>query len=361
MNRASHGFPRRVAPGIFLITIALILSLAACRQGPVESTEFVPEILPLPSDPSDYAPVERYVAMHVPEDNPMTAEKAAVGRQLFFDKRLSGDGTLSCYSCHLNEQGLSDGRPTAVGAFNKQLTRNSPTLWNIGYHPEFYWDGRAKSLEAQALAAWKGGNMGADPDVIVAKLNSIQGYQDQFQQVFGEDATPENVAKALACFMRTITSQDTPFDRWQSGDESAVGEAAKRGYDVFQRAKCDNCHSGVFFSSLQFYNVGIGMDAEEPDVGRYKVTQVDKDMGAFKAPTLRDVADSAPYFHNGSVATLEETVRIMAGGGIDNPQLDRTNLEKADLTDEEIADLLEFLKSLDEPTELKEPTLPPEG
>ena len=330
----------------------------ACSTEP-EVPAFAPEVSPLPADPSDYAPLPTYEAMPIPEDNAMTAEKVALGRQLFFDTRLSGDGQLSCYSCHVCEKGLTDGRPTAIGAFEKQLTRSSPTLWNIGYHPEFYWDGRAKTLEAQALAAWKGGNMGANPDEVVDQLNSIPGYSAQFQKVFSGDATPESVPKALAAYMRTIVSHETPWDRWQAGDESAVSEAAMRGYEVFKKAECDNCHDGVLFTDFQYHNVGIGMDAAEPDVGRFKVTQDEKDRGAFKTPTLRDISESGPYFHDGSVATLEEAVDLMLDGGIDNPQLDRKNLKEVKLTSAEGDDLIEFLKSLDQPCEWAEPPLPP--
>ena len=200
--------------------------------------------------------------------------------------------------------------------------------------------------------------MGADPDEVVTELNGIEGYQDQFQAIFNEDATPENVSKALAAYMRTIISNNTPWDRWQAGDESAVSDSAKRGYEVFQNAECNNCHDGVLFTDLQYHNVGIGMDAEEPDLGRHKVTEEDSDRGAFKTPTLRDVSQSGPYFHNGSSATLEETVDIMLGGGKDNPYLDRENLKKVDLSDAEREDLLEFLRSLDESVELKAPPLP---
>ena len=340
---------------------ATIFFFAACGGGEPEvgvGAGFQPEVSPLPADPSDYAPLPTFEAMSLPEDNPMSEEKAALGRQLYYDKRLSGDGELSCYGCHVCEHGLTDGRPTAIGAFGKQLTRSAPTLWNIGYHQEFYWDGRAKTLETQALAAWKGGNMGADPDEIVAKLNSIQEYRDQFQKIFQEDATPENVSKALATYMRTIVSRDTPWDRWQEGDDSAVSEAARRGSEVFKKAKCDNCHSGVLFTDLQYHNIGIGMDASEPDLGRYKASQIEKDKGAFKTPTLRDISRSAPYFHNGSAATLEEAVDILLDGGKPNPYLDRTNLEPVKLTSAEKQDLLEFLKSLDQECEFTEPPLP---
>jgi cytochrome c peroxidase len=332
---------------------ALLLLVTAAFQ------EFEPEVLPLPSDPANYAPLERFEAMKVPKENPMTAEKAALGRQLFFDPRLSGDGKLSCYSCHLNEKGLTDGKGIGEGAFGKKLTRSSPTLWNIGYHAEWYWDGRAKTLEGQALAAWKGVNMGASkPEEIAAALNGIAGYKKQFKAVFGEDATPDNVSKALACYMRTIISQTTPFDRWQKGDAGAVSDSAKRGFDVFKKAKCDNCHSGVMFMDQQYHNVGIGMSAEKPDPGRFVVSKDAKDTGAFKTPTLRDVARSAPYFHDGSAATLEEAVKIMTGGGLENPHLDKVNLVKTDLTPDETKDLVEFLKSLSETAALKEPRRP---
>jgi cytochrome c peroxidase len=317
-------------------------------------------MIPLPSDAAEYAPLPTYEPMPIPDDNPMSPEKAALGRQLYYDQRLSGDGVRSCYSCHLCEKGLTDGRSKAIGAFDKQLTRSSPTLWNIGYHSEFYWDGRAKSLESQALAAWKGGNMGAEPEKVVARLNSIQGYGDQFQKVFKEDATPENVPKALAAYMRTIIGGNTRWDQWSGGDESALSEEEKRGWQVFQKAKCDNCHSGALFTDLQYHNVGIGMEAPEPDLGRFKTTQVKKDRGAFKTPTLRDISQSAPYFHDGSADTLEEAVDILLKGGKPNPYLDRVNLEKVRLKDTEKSDLIAFLRSLDEPCSFTEPALPPE-
>ncbi len=343
---------------LFVLLFSTVFLAAACTTAPESLEGFQPEILPLPADSSNYAPISSYAAMDIPADNPMTAEKVALGRQLFFDQRLSGDGERSCYGCHLNDKGLSDGRTTALGAFDKVLSRNSPTLWNIGYHAEYYWDGRSKPLASQALAAWRGGNMGADPDEIVGQLNSIEGYQDQFQAIFNEDATPENVSKSLAAYMRTIISSNTPWDLWQAGDESAVSASAKRGYEVFQNAECNNCHDGVLFTDFQYHNVGIGMDAETPDVGRYRVTEEDRDRGAFKTPTLRDVSQSAPYFHDGSSATLEEVVDIMLGGGQDNPYLDRENLKKVDLSDAEREDLLEFLRSLEESVELKAPALP---
>jgi cytochrome c peroxidase len=319
-----------------------------------DTAGFVPEIRPLPKQ------LERYEPMVIPGDNPLTPEKVALGRQLFFDKRLSGDESRSCYSCHVCEKGLTDGLAKAVGAFNKPLPRSSPTLWNIGYHKEFYWDGRSPSLEKQAMAAWQGANMGAKDreDEIVARINALQGYRGQFRRVFGTDATRENMMAAIAAFERTIIAGETPWDRWQAGDESAVGEDAKRGWKVFQEAKCNNCHDGVLFADQQYHNVGIGMDKPEPDTGRAKHTNRPEDTGAFKTPTLRDIAKSAPYFHDGSAATLEEAVDIMLAGGKPNPYLDKKNIEKRELTKEQKQDLLAFLRSLTVDCTLTEPALP---
>jgi cytochrome c peroxidase len=333
-------------------TFLLTLSVLACENK--ETAAFKPEIQPLTQ------PLARYEAMEIPADNPMTPEKVALGRQLFFDKRLSGDGSRSCYFCHVCEHGLTDGLPKATGAFNKPLPRSSPTLWNIGYHKMFYWDGRSPSLEKQAMAAWQLGNMGAkDHEAeILAKVNGLQGYRSQFQKVFGGDATAEIMMQAISAFERTIISGDTAWDRWQAGDQSAASEAAKRGWEVFKEAKCNNCHDGVLLTDQQFHNVGIGMDAPEPDAGRGKISNKPEETGAFKTPTLRDIAKSAPYFHDGSVATLEDAVDLMLNGGKPNQYLDKKNLEKRTITPEQRRDLLEFLRSLNVDCRLSEPPLP---
>jgi cytochrome c peroxidase len=338
------------------VSVALLAAApfaAACAR---ESGE------PAPSFPA----LSRYQPMTIPADNPMTVEKVELGRQLYYDARLSGDGVRSCYSCHLPENGLTDGRPVAVGAFDRPLTRSSPTMWNIGYHAAWYWDGRATSLEAQAKAAWSGANMGASGtdgapgmDQICATLNAVAGYRSQFEAVFGEGCTPDNVPRALAAFMRTIVSTDSPWMRFREGDTSAMSAEAQRGWVIFdEKAQCSRCHAGILLTDQQFHNIGIGMDAAEPDLGRFRVTKADADRGAFKTPTLLDVGKSAPYFHNGSVATLEEAVDLMVGGGIENQWLDRTNLQKITLTPEDRADLLAFLRSLTAVYRITEPTLP---
>ena len=344
---------------LLLICVSLlVIAFNGCGRNTVPisgtSTSTSPKIEPLRTG------LAGYEAMPIPADNPMTPEKVALGRQLFFDERLSIDGSRSCYSCHVCEHGLSDGLPKAIGAENKPLTRNSPTLWNIGYHSTFYWDGRSDSLEKQAMAAWKGGNMGVGERTgeIVAKLNALQDYRSQFQKVFQSDATPENMMKAIAAFERTIIGGNTPWDRWRAGDQSAISQSAFRGWNIFQAIKCNNCHDGLLFTDQQFHNIGIGMDQQRVDVGRFEVTKKMEDYGAFKTPTLRGIAKSAPYFHDGSAKTLEEAVDIMLAGGKPNQFLDKKNLEPRRVGPEQREDLLNFLRSLTEDCTLTKPPLP---
>ena len=329
----------------------------------------VPSVEEPPAGEPDWPQLQGYEAMPIPPDNPMTAEKVALGKQLYYDQRLSGDGNRSCYSCHLKENGLTDGKPVAIGAFEKKLTRSSPSLWNIGYHSELYWDGRSGALEKQVKGAWSGGNMGASgknnaPSMedICANLNKIPGYQEQFQAIFAGPATPDAVAQAVASFMRTIVATGSAWERFRNGDESALSEQARTGWKIFsEKAKCTNCHDGLLLTDLQYHNVGIGMDKDTPDIGRAKVSGDEKDTGAFKTPTLLDIRKSGPYFHDGSVATLEKAVDLMASGGKPNKWLDKENLKdstNANLSDEEKADIVVFLRELNVDYTIEEPTLP---
>ncbi|MDE0101315.1 MAG: c-type cytochrome [Bryobacterales bacterium] len=344
-----------------VLTVLLGALLAACAV----------EEAPMEEAPPAWPEIAGYELMVVPADNPMTEAKVALGKQLYYDKRLSGDGERSCYGCHLQEHGLTDGRATALGAFDRQLTRAAPTMWNVGYYDALYWDGRSTALEKQVLGAWGGGNMGASgndgaPSMvdICAQLNEIPGYAEQFEAVFGGPATPENVGYAVAAFMRTIvtTKENSRFIAFMAGDETALSEQETRGWTIFsEKAKCTNCHDGRLLADKQYHNVGIGMDAENPDTGRARVTEADEDTGAFKTPSLFDISKSAPYFHDGSAATLEEAVDLMLDGGKPNEWLDETNLEhakNADLSEEERADLLAFLHALDVEYTIEEPTLP---
>ncbi|MED5330592.1 MAG: cytochrome c peroxidase [Planctomycetota bacterium] len=341
----------------FAGSLLLCFFAVSCSWMRVEGSDSA--LPPLPADAEDYAPLAGFDAMAIPADNPMTAEKVALGRQLYYDSRLSGDGELSCYSCHLSEKGLSDGRPTAIGAFGKKLSRNAPSLWNIGFHWAYYWDGRASSLEKQAAAAWFGGNMGAKDraDEIVAVIGGLEGYDRQFQEVFGASATAENIPMALAAYMRTIIGGNTAYDRWQAGDDTAVTDAAKRGYKVFTAAGCAECHSGVLFTDMTFHTVGVGWDPNQgtyADPGRFKVTGAEKDRGAFKTPSLRDVVDSGPYFHDGSISSLETVVRFMAIGGVPGLPNADPKVKRNRLSDGEVNDLLAFLQSLDEEADLSQ-------
>jgi len=341
------------------LVVSAALFVAACRREEAKQ----------PEEPFRGPEISGYAAMKIPAENPMTRAKVELGRQLYYDPRLSGDGSRSCYSCHLVEYGLTDGKPLAVGAYGVPLPRRSPTLWNIGYHEQFYWDGRSGSLEAQARAAWSGGNMGATgqdgrPSMndIAAKLNQVAGYRQQFQAVFGATATPDNIVKAIAAFERTIVSDDAAWIRFRQGDPSAFSAEARRGWEIFSaKAGCTKCHDGLLLTDLQYHNIGIGWDPRTrtyKDEGRARVTQNERDRGAFKTPTLIDVARRTHFFHDGSVDSLEKAVDLMLGGGIKNPNLDTANLQPIKLTRQEKADLLAFLRSLTAEYRIAQPTLP---
>ena len=286
----------------------------------------------------------------VPEDNPMSADKVALGHQLFMDKRLSVDGSRSCYSCHQNQHGGADGRKTALGAANKELTRNTPTIWNVGLHKEFYWDGRAPSLEKQAIGALQGGNMGLGEALAskAAEIGALPEYQDAFATVFGlgDDAQvePDHIAKALSAYERTLLCGDTGYD------QQKLSEAQKRGQALFMgKAGCMTCHNGPNFSDGIYHVTGIAIDpqAEGADVGRSKVSEDDAHKFAFKTPSLRNVTNTAPYFHDGSVDSLEEAVTLMAGGGKPQEGLSvDANLLDRKLTEDEVGDIVAFLGAL---------------
>lgn len=307
--------------------------------------------------------LRRYEPMAVPADNPLTPAKVALGRQLFFDKRLSGDSSTSCTSCHRPSHGLTDGRRNPVGAYGVPSGRACPTLWNVGYQQAFFWEGSAASLEQAVSGVWtyilvpKGPGR-ATPDAVIARLNAIPGYRAAFQAAFGEPATRENLPRALASFLRTLVAEESAWMRFKDGAADALGPAARRGFAVFDgKARCTQCHNGLLLTDLQFHNVGIGSGAARPDPGRFAITGVEANRGAFKTPTLLNIARSAPYFHDGSVATLEEAVDLMAGGGIANPHRDAA-LAPVALSAAERADLLAFLRSLSVDVALEEPVLP---
>jgi cytochrome c peroxidase len=286
----------------------------------------------------------------VPEDNPLTVEKIALGKQLYFDKRLSKDGTISCATCHDPKMAWAEHRPTSKGINDQLGGANSPTVINSAYAKVLFWDGRAASLEEQAAGPIENPiEMGHSLPVCCTELSKVEDYQKEFEAAFGTpEVTPDRVVKAIASFERTILSGNSPYDKFKNGDESALNDAQKRGMDLFENSGCADCHTPPLFSNYRFMNAGIGMDKEKPDQGRKAVTGDEKDLGKYRVAPLREVANTAPYFHDGSVATLEEAVTTMAHGGIPNDNLSvmMKAVGENKLTDAQIKDLVEFLKAL---------------
>ncbi len=298
---------------------------------------------PLPQVPLGLPPVP------IPEDNPLTAEKIALGKALYFDTRLSKDGTISCATCHDPEMAWTEHRSTSKGIDGQIGGANSPTVINSAYATSQFWDGRAASLEEQALGPIENPiEMGHDLEVLVGQLAKLPQYEEGFQKAFGTGVTKEGIGKAIASFERTVLSGNSAYDRFQAGQKDALTESQKRGLKVFEDAGCATCHRPPLFSNFRFFNAGVGMDKDQPDQGRKSVTGRDRDLGKFRVPTLREAANTGPYFHDGSVETLEEAVALMAGGGRDNPNLS-TMLKavgRKDLTEQDRDDLVEFLKAL---------------
>ncbi len=300
--------------------------------------------------------------MQIPKSNELTAAKIELGKQLFFDPRLSRDDTISCSSCHEPSAGWSNGDNFATGVRGQRTGRSAPTIINVGYSYFQFWDGRASMLEGQALGPVQSPvEMDLTLEECVAKLNAIEGYRKQFQEVFGTDVTSPGIAKAIASFERTILSGNAPYDKFKAGDENALSAAAQRGSKLFfGKANCAACHAGPNFSDFAFHNIGVGMDKDKPDVGRFSETQLLGDRGAFKTATLREIARTAPYMHDGSLKTLEDVVDYYDKGGIANPQLDEA-IFPLTLTAEQKADLVTFLEeglsSADYP-DVQPPALP---
>jgi cytochrome c peroxidase len=320
----------------------------------------------------------------IPADNHMTAEKVALGEKLYFDKRLSVDMTVSCATCHDPAFAFTDSSSVGIGIEMKKGARNSPTILNTMFNELQFWDGRAPSLEEQAkMPLVNPIEMGMkDHDAVVARVRAASEYQQLFAKVFGNQGiTIDTIAKAIAAFERTQLSGDSPFDRFIAGDQSAISESAKRGWDLFNnKARCISCHafnqSSPFFSDFKFHNIGVaakdqnfaqlarkaqqillqGKNREQTldelalspgfsELGRYLITGQPKDIGAFKTSMLRDIELTAPYMHNGSEKTLLDVVNFYDRGGEVNPNLDG-GMRPLKLTDAEKNDLVEFMKAL---------------
>jgi cytochrome c peroxidase len=327
----------------------------------------------------------------IPKDNPLTAAKVELGRQLFFDKRLSANSSVSCATCHNPQLAFSDGQKTAVGIGGRRGARNTPTVLNAMFNSSMFWDGRADSLEAQTRQPLVNtdelGN--SSPEEVSERLAGIAEYREQFPKVFGGSVTIDSLAKALAAYERTLVSGDSPFDRFLEGDRNALSESAQRGFNLFRtRARCAVCHNlnqaFPFLTDGNYRNTGVaanfsgfsalaqraatlaldgsGMALEtlthgpharatldqrdgKAELGRFLVTGNALDIGAFRTPSLRNVELTAPYFHDGSATTLADVIRFYVRGGNEHASRD-WELQPISLTDSEQQDLIEFLKAL---------------
>ncbi len=270
--------------------------------------------------------------MPVPEDNPVTAEKVALGRKLFFERRLSRDRSVSCATCHDPRRAFTDGRPAAVGVFGRKGTRSAPTLVNRGYGAAFFWDGRVRTLEEQVLQPIQ------DPNEMDLTI------EEASRRVKMSRA---ELAAALASYVRTILSGNAPLDRYLNGDREALSAEARRGLNLFRgKANCTACHVGPNFTDERFHNTGVAWrEGQLRDPGRFAVTGKEADRGAFKTPTLREIARTAPYMHDGSIATLEDVIEFYNRGGNPNAYRD-PELRPLNLNTEEKQALVAFLRAL---------------
>ena len=336
----SRSFSRSRPVRVFAAAVLVSLVIAACATGGGRNDR----LSQLPPPPS-------------PENNPTTPAKVALGKQLFFDSRLSGSGQNSCESCHYRDLGWTDANPLSRrddGALN---TRHTPTLYNVAYLKSWYWDGRSATLEAQILAAWRN-QMSGDPVKVAALLASIPAYAAQFRQVFDAAPSGDTIVRALAAYLRTKNSGDSTWDRHEKGEPAAVSADAIAGFNVFMgKGRCAVCHTPPLYSDSSFHNIGLEAGKAKPDPGRFGVTKQPQDMSAFKTPTLRSVAISGPYFHDGSVSSLEAAVRYMASGGRADPNKSPLLID-TQLTDTEVRQVVAFLRTLTSHEPLVRPALP---
>lgn len=287
---------------------------------------------------------ERPTEIPFPEENPYSEGKAELGKMLFFDPRLSRENNLTCASCHNPSFAWEDAQPTSVGTPMSRLGRHTPTVLNLAWGEIFFWDGRADTLEDQALGPIQAdGEMAQELPLLLTELKGIPGYVELFEEVFpGEGITAENIGKAIATYERTIVSSEAPFDRWIKGEENAISESAKQGFILFNtKAKCSNCHDGWNFTDWGFHDIGLG----DKDEGRFEVLDIDVLKHSFKTPGLRNIVERAPYMHDGSLKTLEEVVDHYNDGFVDRPSLS-TEMQKLGLSGEEKQDLVAFLETL---------------
>jgi len=287
----------------------------------------------------------------VPKDNPLTSEKIQLGRRLFYEVKLSRDNSLSCSGCHQQANGFSDaGQRFSRGVQGAMGTRNAPSLVNLAYDTSFFWDGRAHTLEQQAIMPITNPvEMASDTNSVVAKLSADSYYLSLFKAAFGDSkVTVTRIGQALASFERTLISGNSPYDRYKQGDLTAMSASAIRGMKLFEdtnATNCTGCHSGENFTDDGYYSTGFQQEYYGGDLGRAAITNNDKDRGKFKTPTLRNVALSAPYAVNGGTATLFEMVSHYNDGGFNTTNQDR-RIHRLNLSTTDMADLVAFMEAL---------------
>lgn len=369
--------------GSMLVAMALVSVLIAGKGAPPLATADAKDLLekanplvPLPKAPLGVGQELSELA------NPPTPQRVRLGRWLFFDPRLSADGTISCATCHMPEHAFSEPTPVSTGIDGKKGDRKAPTFLNSAFAllPHFFWDGRAASLEEQAAGPMTNPiEMGMpDHDVVVKNVSAAKSYAPYFKEAFGDEAvTIDRITKAIADYERTRMSGNSAWDRWQADPDPADSEInvddaydwddnldlsklaltdgkhvtaqVKLGHYVFfEKAKCSQCHLGSNFTDSKFHNVGVGWDPETKsfkDIGRFKISKEEADKGAFKTPTIRDAALHAPFMHDGSLKTLRDVVDIYDRGGDANPWLS-AKIEKLDLTAKETDALVAFMEAL---------------
>jgi cytochrome c peroxidase len=337
----------RRAPLLVLISSAsagLLAILTPQRSTGSDALAVSAASLPAADHAGPKAGYKRPAEIPFPADNPYTPEKAALGKALYFDARLSGAQNMNCASCHNPSFGWEVSVPTPVGSQNTRLGRRPPTILDIAWGHIFFWDGRAPTAEEQAKGPIQApAEMNLPLTDAVVRLDAVSEYHNWFNRVFpGKGVTPDTIVQAIATFERTVVASYAPFDAWVDGDEQAISDKAKHGFDLFVgKAQCANCHTGWNFTDGKFHDLGIGTD-----IGRGKLAPEDPyAQFAFKTPTLRDTALRAPYMHDGSVATLEDVIARYGGPGIDRPSRSPL-LPKLSLNDTEMTDLVEFLRTL---------------
>ncbi|NUQ82078.1 MAG: c-type cytochrome [Bacteroidetes bacterium] len=329
----------------------LLILLTACG---VETEEGGPTPAS-PSVPRNFPPVP------VPGDNLLTQEKFELGRQLFFDKAFAKDYSVSCGSCHQPAAGFADGgKAVSTGFHGLTGTRNAPGLTNTAYLDSYLWEGGVPTLEKQALAPIVNPvEFNIHPDTLVMRIAMNPVYPPQFEEAFGSrEVTLERITKSIATFERFLISGNSEFDKWNRGEPNQMTASAKRGFDVFfgESGDCFHCHVGFNFTDNDFHNNSLAAVYSDP--GRYLLTSRDEDIGKFKTPTLRNVALTAPYMHDGSIGTLEEVVRHYNSGGKHHPNADIL-MRPLGLKEDEMADLVAFLESLTDTSFTNQPNLQP--